>query len=796
MMVMGVVPARADVLVEYLFWNEMGKQVGQAIKSHEEYRAERQLWKDNIAAAKQELEACGGCAEAQAKLDKWQGIENKFQDVAGSLAVAGKMPPALAQWLDIDMPLTPGRTEAQRQEACGIVRRPQAEGTPPQCVAAYNTYIDCLEEQQQLNGFCNWRRARNIGGACWDKFKLRNHSAAGNMAGFEREQELQAARTAGAIIPEYEAGTYPIVYYGRVPDDFHPDIPPRDVLVERLAQKGDNFEVRISFTMSKRSAGTLNEVAFLNFHHSEAAAFTKCFSLDRPTDEVGRRICDDLVDLWQFYEERTLMICSYQGQEASHMPPYLYWFGARPEGAAPERLLSRSHNHPVLSIAGIRDNCPATRGDADEVEAAWSEQLASLRTAHPEQPASVRMPRPDWIQKQIDERQARHDANYARLQEGKKALASFPVQGRYRLENPHGTTVRTADCVLVSAGFEAKYAISCAFEGRTINAGITHVASVGAFMINSNLGDVPTQGSYVVDLAHREEGKGDALIKYGSSSNTSVLKLVRTGNLTPLLAFPLEGKYALEIVGDASSVTGDCQAVTDARYQPPRFDFDCTMSDGSNTRSEGVLNAANAVSMHFVGWFPRQYVLDGTQIDGLFLRVVDGFDAKTPSTAVLTGGNDRGIRATFIRTGDLTGPTLSSTAETPKKQRETLASKMDAPAAPTPATTTPTADVQHTPVRGGVSQSGALRAQIVSVQTYSDGIRVQFKAGGRGMAAPDSSCLRSKDGATKVSPSAINLKVNKPGQYFGTIDFPLSAPGEWYFQYACAEEYSLALVAK
>ena len=91
----------ADELVEWLFWNEIGNAAGVAAESYADYVQERQLWAAKIAEAKAELERCGGCASAQAELDKWQGIENQFQEFAGSVFQSVGMPPIVAQALGI-----------------------------------------------------------------------------------------------------------------------------------------------------------------------------------------------------------------------------------------------------------------------------------------------------------------------------------------------------------------------------------------------------------------------------------------------------------------------------------------------------------------------------------------------------------------------------------------------------------------------------------------------------------------------------------------------------------------------
>jgi hypothetical protein len=68
--------------------------------------------------------------------------------------------------------------------------------------------------------------AKEPGGACDDTRKLFVHCANKNDEAFEMEQKLQAARAAGAIIPEYaDWGQSVEVYWGPVPDTFVPSLP-------------------------------------------------------------------------------------------------------------------------------------------------------------------------------------------------------------------------------------------------------------------------------------------------------------------------------------------------------------------------------------------------------------------------------------------------------------------------------------------------------------------------------------------------------------------------------------------
>ena len=188
----------ADELVEWLFWNEIGNAAGLAAESYADYVQERQLWTAKIAEAKAELERCGGCASAQAELDKWQGIENQFQEFAGSVFQSVGMPPIVAKALGINMPLAPRRSPQDWEQMCEIIRRDWIDQRPDFCRAAADEHLACLRDFQRANGVCSWRRAEAPGGACWNTSKLSKHCYSEDYGAFEREKNAQAARASGA----------------------------------------------------------------------------------------------------------------------------------------------------------------------------------------------------------------------------------------------------------------------------------------------------------------------------------------------------------------------------------------------------------------------------------------------------------------------------------------------------------------------------------------------------------------------------------------------------------------------
>jgi hypothetical protein len=188
-----------------------------------------------IAEAKAELERCGGCASAQAELEKWQGIENRFQEVAGELALASGMPPIVAQFLGIILPMAPTRSPEVRARECEIVRRDWVGQRPAFCQSKVDAYLGCLRDFQRQNGACTADAATVPGGHCWELYKYYEPCRNEDYAAVERERKKEEARAAGAIIPDYARyGTSAIVVYGLVPDDFLPHLPPSDTMLAAL----------------------------------------------------------------------------------------------------------------------------------------------------------------------------------------------------------------------------------------------------------------------------------------------------------------------------------------------------------------------------------------------------------------------------------------------------------------------------------------------------------------------------------------------------------------------------------
>lgn len=73
----------------------------------------------------------------------------------------------------------------------------------------------------------------------------------------------------------------------------------------------------------------------------------------------------------------------------------------------------------------------------------------------------------------------------------------------------------------------------------------------------------------------------------------------------------------------------------------------------------------------------------------------------------------------------------------------------------------------------------------------SGSISVGVSATGRSdLRRPETSCLISASGSTKIPVRAATLSTDQPGRFVGELEFPALQAGTWRFQYSCQGDYS------
>lgn len=355
--------AAADVLAEYLFWNTMGDQVGTAARSYADYQSERQMWRNNIAAAQAKLDACGGCDSARAELEEWQGVESQFQDVAGTLARVSGMPPQLASALGIDMPMVGSLT--YRGEP-GFDREGWLATATPQCKPAGVDFFRCVDASDAEFGGSFSIGVDNPmpGHPCYETGRLFAACSAGDMETFEAESRVQTLQREGRMVPEVIHTAFEnMVYFGQVPDDFVPDLPPEDVVFAHFAENYGGPQ-HLTFQMKKATDSLLVRAGIFIFHWSDVASGSSCFDGVNDEDTTAKAICDDLSTL-SFDVRPLVLACTYGHYGVSDVSLYnatLNWYGAVPDLADPARLAAISPEHPLLQIGAPQTQCPLYKG--------------------------------------------------------------------------------------------------------------------------------------------------------------------------------------------------------------------------------------------------------------------------------------------------------------------------------------------------------------------------------------------------------------------------------------------------
>jgi len=374
-------PSSASKLAEFMFWNSIGNQVDSAVRNHNAYRAERRKWRNNIARAERWYRDCDGCAAAKAELEKWKGVENQFQDVAGALAQAAGMPPIVADWLDIDLPITSGVAgEAQLSDVRWLADRPEF------CQAPVKAHMDCLaswqaDRQQRGLKTIDYDAAESFGSACFKTHAPFKHCANEDYEALEREYRFRELRRQGLIVPQIFADEN-VVYLAAVPDSFVPEAPPRDTMQEILGPDGEApGTTGLTFLMEKAGDDVLQEFAIRPLHHTLVMPTNRCFEGTGYEDEIERRLCEDLY--WTGVVDRSPVLTCYYGRKqalaARIRHDFAFWYEDVPDFYDPAMFLGRVPGHPVVSrIAAPRARCPATRAAAKDAIDDWARAWAQI----------------------------------------------------------------------------------------------------------------------------------------------------------------------------------------------------------------------------------------------------------------------------------------------------------------------------------------------------------------------------------------------------------------------------------
>jgi len=567
--------AKADFIAEFLFWNSMGNQAGKAAANYKNYRAERDLWQSKIAVAREQMRQCGNCPAAKAELDKWQSIENQFQDVAGQLAATTRMPPVVARFLGIDMPVAPGRTQAEIEEACTPVRKPWVNERPDFCQEAVEQHIACIQKvQAQAGKLCVQSGAAAFGGQCWGTAKQYNNCFMQDYEAFQQEKSLGDQKNAGAIIPEYR---YPKVYYGSVPDNFIPDLPPTDMMLKELNEPyNDGLGFGYRFFMNKQGNGYLEDIKIGKFTRMEVDVNSPCGEINRPKNApLLNRVCGDYEDMSWLYEARTIS-CRYSGEPWSYEPKYIYWYGERPAGAAIERLTQRvaNANHPLLRVGEPREDCPATLAEAQKVETEYRQVIFEKAANITPIPANEEIPRTE----QELELLKILEAKMKRRQEMEAALEAFPKTGiyDYAINFDLGGEQHTVkgECLILSRS-DSRFKGSAICRDTEGNFYSDKPLSRHGYLTMSWM-----EASYLlkVDPAHLQQK--DHILSGNQVRGPGHAKMTRTGDLPDVTELPLEGRYEFNILLNNMEMTVECALARKDLYQNHVYTMHCTDEKG------------------------------------------------------------------------------------------------------------------------------------------------------------------------------------------------------------------------
>lgn len=590
----------ADPLVQFLFWDSVGDQLGNSAKAYEEYRNERAKWKKEAAKARAKLEACGGCPEAQAEVDKWQDVESQFQAWAGRAAYVSKMPPNVAKFLGIDYDgFPPPKTfEEKFASGEGIVplSKPWMDDAPAFCQSAAKSHLQCARSYQMENRTTFISHLFAPGGQCYDSAVLYHACQAKDYDAFDDAVARQMARKSGMIVAEFEPDTFVdpvprpetgLIYYGAVPDDFVPPALPVDYVKERLAEPTVR---QVHIMMKKHGAGNLINVVVGPWDsenvRQQAQSCTGAGKAERQPEEV-RRFCEDLYEIRGRGETPLTLMCVYSSNSGPAQRVD-FWYDERKDLADPKNLLKRNAQHPMATaFLGAATQCPDNIEQVASIKGEYHARLNQIRAANPQIPGTEHLPASKWLQDQWKKWEAEAAAYQARLD----YTASLPAYGVYefafvsRVFNDVGHPELknlTGKCVIAPALSLASIGCQSQEGGYVAKGMVQHPAQ---FSFSWQQGPLALSGVSMVaenvgsNVLTSSTGREKDSIYYRPEHEEN--RLVRTGDLIPFGDYHVLGTYEVTLQNEDENKSLTCVVAPDAANNP-RF-MECI--DGNNVRS-------------------------------------------------------------------------------------------------------------------------------------------------------------------------------------------------------------------
>jgi hypothetical protein len=142
-----------------------------------------------------------------------------------------------------------------------------------------------------------------------------------------------------------------VLDYGRVPENFVPEIPSKYLSVQQLS----TTPLRVK--MIKENVRSLAKIEIKRVGRSSLDVQRTMFSNENPVAEA---------DIIAAFKEGGLVMKCFYLSAGEHEEFYVHpsWFGSVPPSADPNRLSQRMRNHPMLVISKPRRSCMATRDES------------------------------------------------------------------------------------------------------------------------------------------------------------------------------------------------------------------------------------------------------------------------------------------------------------------------------------------------------------------------------------------------------------------------------------------------
>jgi len=343
----------ADPLEEFFLLDAISKSNAETAAAAQDLRQRQIDMNANIFQNERALERCGNCPEReqiQSKLDEWKNRKKAFEQITWTVLEKFQTSEGLRGWAVSLGLITPEEFYDRNKIPLGqVVNNMRNEGLSERCIDFYKDYAACSKHY-------GGDLSDNVYGVCRDQFKIFDACRKGDETKITEIQSKMSLRRKGLTVPDVTRTGYTTeVFFGEVPDDFTPPVPPPSFIGKSKWLK---------LVMVKNNLGTVKRITLKPVLEHFSLYTVQKWSDPENIKREKRALEQELKAMDDAY----VLECYYGMHDITTVGGMAYWWDHAPSAAARlDDAFLKVPRSDATPIQPPRTSCPPTLTEAIKI---------------------------------------------------------------------------------------------------------------------------------------------------------------------------------------------------------------------------------------------------------------------------------------------------------------------------------------------------------------------------------------------------------------------------------------------